>query len=106
MLLSFAPCEEQQQIIASWGENKGVFEGLTQEKILEKLAAMKTLSLFTDSHKGKFAAAVPLRGERSITMGIGAVWREENDGSRKQIIEALEKCASKLSDIITVKNFG
>lgn len=106
MLLSFAPCEEQQEIIASWGENKGVFEGMTQEEILEKLAAMKNLSLFTDSHKGKFAAAVPLRGKSSITMGIGAVWREENDGSRTQIIEALEKCASKLSDIVTVKNFG
>lgn len=106
MLLSFAPQEEQKNIIDSWGENRGVFQGMAIEEILEKLSVMKALPFLTDSHRGKFAAAVPLRGTGEINMGIGAVWREENDGRRAEIIGALENCAAKLSDIIAVENFG
>ena len=106
MLLSFAPQEEQKAIIDSWGENRGVFQGMTEEEILEKLSTMKTLPFLIDSHRGKFAAAVPLRGRGETNMGIGAVWREENDFRRQDIVAALENCAAKLSDIIAVENFG
>ena len=106
MLLSYAPIEEQKDIIASWGEEKGVFQGLSCEEILEKLRSMRDVEICIDSHKSKFAAAIPLKGNRGINMGIGAVWREENDGKREFIFQALRKCASKLSDIITVENFG
>ena len=106
MLLSHAPLEEQKAIIASWGDDKGVFQGMEQGEILEELHSLKESEFCIDSHKGKFAAAITLKGRNAINMGIGAVWREENDGKRKQIIEALRKCASKLSDIINVENFA
>lgn len=106
MLLSFAPVEEQKEIIGSWGENRGVFQDLSTEEILEKLRSLREEKLFCDAHHGKSAAAVPLRGTGTVNMGIAAVWREENNADGPGIIEALQKCASKLSDIITVENFG
>jgi DNA-binding IclR family transcriptional regulator len=106
MLLSHAPLAEQKEIIDSWGENRGVFQGMTQDEILERLRILREAELCTDCHKGKFAAALPLQSSEKIYMGIGAVWREENDGNREKIIEALRKCASKLSDIINVTNFA
>lgn len=106
MLLSRAPLAEQQEIIASWGGNLGVFQGMAPEEICAELARFRECDLCIDSHKGKFAAAVMLKNTGSVNMGIGAVWREENDSKREKIIEALRKCASKLSDIINVENFA
>lgn len=106
MLLSRAPLEEQKEIIASWGEHKGVFQGMETQEILGKLRSMNCLDTFIDGHSGKFAAAVPLYSRGYVNMGIGAVWREENDAQREKIIETLRRCAAKLSDIITVENFG
>jgi hypothetical protein len=83
-----------------------VLNNYSEEEILEKLSTMKTLPFLIDAHRGKFAAAVPLRGRGETNMGIGAVWREENDFRRQDIVAALENCAAKLSDIIAVENFG
>ena len=106
MLLSKASIEEQKEIIISWGEDKGVFQGSSSEEILQKLQILKGLDICLGSHNGKFAAAVPLSGTRAVNMGIGAVWREENDANRPKILDALKKCAFKLSDIINVENFA
>ena len=105
VLLSHAPEAEQRRIIGSWGEDRGVFAGVSDEEILGRLRELSRQSLLCCEHKGKYAAVVPLRVQGRVAAAAGAVWRPDRMPRAQEITDRLKNTVELIEGYINVENF-
>ena len=104
VLLSHAPEAEQRRIIESWGEDRGVFVGLTDEEILARLQEMSQQKLHVGEYNGRSIAVVPVRVQGRVIAAAGAVWISQQNGSRKVITSRLLKTVELLEGFINMES--
>ena len=105
MLLSHAPEEEQRQIIASWGEDRGVFSGMSDEEIFARLRELAGQRLLLDDYRNKRIAVIPIRIQGRIAAGAGAVWFPDRTPEQEKIIARFRKAVELVEDCVNVENF-
>lgn len=104
VLLSHAAETEQRQIIASWGEDRGVFTGLTDDEILAQLGEISRQKLICGQHKNKSVAVVPVRVQGRVIAAAGAVWLPEQTAVRQKIMDRLVETVGLLEGFINVES--
>ena len=105
ILLSHAPETDQREVIASWGEDRGVFTGLSDEQILAHLKEVSLQKHIYGEHKGKQVAVVPIRIRGRVIAAAGAVWRNGQDISREEILDRLVKTAEQIEGFLNIESF-
>lgn len=105
VLLSHASETEQRQIIASWGKDRGVFAGSSDEKILSRLREISGQKLVCGEHNSKQVAVVPVRIQGRVIAAAGAVWLPGKTVSRQKILDRLVKTAELMEGFINVESF-